>query len=111
MSTFAHLTVRRSLLVAVAALALVGCGSKYKTFCEDQAQCIGGNDADIDACVAEAEGQKDVASAYDCSDPWDKLADCYENKGTCKNKQYTADCGSEQAALQSCEKAASSRNK
>ena len=111
MSTFDHLRVRRSILVAVAALALVGCGSKYKTYCEDQAQCIGGNDADIDACVAEAEGQKDVAAAYDCSDPWDKLADCYENKGTCKNKQYTADCSSEVSALQSCEKAASSRNK
>lgn len=111
MSTTALLTARRSILVAVAALALVGCGSKYKSFCEAQAQCIGGNDADINACVAEAEGQKDVASAYDCSDPWDKLADCYDNKGTCKSQQYTADCGAEASALQSCEKAASSRKK
>ena len=103
--------LRRTLpvVLAVASLALAGCGSKFKTYCENKSQCSGGNDKDINACVAEAEGGKDVASAYDCSDPFNKVVDCYDSTGHCKSGVYTVDCDSEQTALAACEKAASAK--
>jgi hypothetical protein len=111
MKIFAVAQLRRSLPVAlaVAALALVGCGSRFKTYCEKRAECSGGNDKDQNACIAEAEGQRDVASAYDCSDPFDKVADCYESTGHCSGGKYTTSCDAEEAALGACEKAASAK--
>lgn len=87
---------------------LAGCGSKYKDFCTSATQCEGGNDMDIDACVANYEAESDKASAYDCADPYTKVADCYTSTGTCKSKSYTVDCSDQLDVLYACEKAASS---
>ena len=107
MSNVAHVTTRRILLIALALTALAGCGSKFQTYCQNQADCSGGNDKDVDACVAGIEGQKDVAAAYDCSDAFDKAVACYDSTGHCKAKVYGTDCAAEVKALTECENAAS----
>lgn len=96
------------LLGALAAPAMVGC-SAFGDLCQQQADCEGGNDADVDACIAETNGQAEVAAAYDCSDAFDKLSDCIEASGRCSDGKFETDCGSESAALGACIDAASAR--
>lgn len=110
--SFPTIALRRSFLVAfaLASLALTGCSSQIQAYCEAKAECRGGNDKDIDACVAENEGAQDAASAYDCSEPYDKLADCIESKGKCENGNYGADCGPEYVALSACQSGASTED-
>jgi hypothetical protein len=96
------------LLAAVMGLTLLtACGSSYGERCAAAVQCHGGNDRDVDACVAETDGAEQVAAAYDCSDAFFKLADCVDNTATCRDKHFEASCNSESDALRSCEKAAS----
>jgi hypothetical protein len=95
--------------LVLASIALAGCASKWRTYCEEKAQCSGGNDKDIDACVAEHDAERDVAAAYDCADPYDKYQECKEKTGHCKERSYTSDCGTEDDAVESCVKAASAR--
>ena len=77
--------------------------------CERQAECEGGNDLDIDACVAGFEGSADVAAAYDCGDPFDKLVDCFDRTGNCDSNDYKTNCDDEEDALKKCQEAASAR--
>lgn len=98
----------RSLVPMYAGLFLLAaCGSKFHDYCTQRAQCVGGNDKDIQACIATAEGAQNEASAYGCSDAANKLADCLNNKATCHANAFTADCNNEEQALSSCECAAS----
>lgn len=97
-------------LGAMLALFGTGCHSTYYSFCESQQQCSGGNDKDIDACVQSAQGQEEIAEAYDCEDAWDKYVDCIKDKASCKNGSYdTSSCKTESDALSSCKKAASGK--
>jgi hypothetical protein len=102
----------RPLLAAlcVAGLALLsGCKSSYADICKAQAQCSGGNDADISACEALGHESQKVADAYDCGDAYDKVLECVKSTGSCKSGHYTTDCGTEASALSACENAASAR--
>ena len=104
-----------SLALAHAGLLLLGagtlgCGNRYADYCEADAQCRGGNDADIDACVAQVTAAEDIAAAYECSDAFDKLADCSERTGTCDDQSYSTSCDDENEALGRCIEAASARD-
>lgn len=99
----------RSLLLVTAVSLVAGCGSQFKDFCTQKAQCEGGNDKDINACVAEAEGAYNEEKAYECQDPMDKLVDCWNNKGICKEGHYGADCSDAQTVVNACQKAATGR--
>lgn len=109
-------TAHRNRLATLSALALAlasttivaGCAHPYADFCKNVAQCSGGNDADIDACQADYASAEKVASAYDCSDAFDKVWDCMERTGTCKSQSYSTDCSTEKKALSACQDAASS---
>jgi hypothetical protein len=95
-------------LMAVALTALASCGSRFSDYCEAQAQCVGGNDADIDACIASSEGEADVAAAYDCSDAFDRVVDCLDT-ARCEDGDFDVNCGDEIKAYGSCADAASAR--
>jgi hypothetical protein len=96
---------------------LPNCASTYSDPCQAEVDCTGGNDADVDACVEASRGSEEIASAYDCSEPFDKYVDCLKEKSTCKDsggtKRYTDDnqCGALKEAVESCQKAASARGK
>jgi hypothetical protein len=100
----------KTLALTFALLALSGCSNKYQAFCEAAQQCRGGNDKDIDACVEASKADEDVASAYDCSDAFTKLADCKVSKSTCTAKSYaTTACNAESVALSACKQGATAK--
>jgi len=82
---------RRS-CAALAALAAVACGPDFDTYCEEAEACLGGNDADIEACVASAEGEGDVASEIGCGDEFDEFVDCYLDKADCIDQTTGMPC-------------------
>lgn len=95
-------------LVVTIALAAVGIGcDSYADICEQEIQCIGGNDADIDACIAGIEGEEEVAAAYDCTDAWDKYVDCIAEKIDCDDGNLDLGCSDEGESYSDCKSAAS----
>jgi hypothetical protein len=88
-------------------LLLTACGSSYGDRCAAAIQCSGGNDRDVDACVALVSAAEEVAAAYDCSDAYFKHADCIDNTSTCRDKHFESNCKAESDALKTCENAAS----
>lgn len=97
-----------TMLIAALGLTLTaGCGSSYGDLCAAAIQCEGGNDQDVDACIANSNGAEDVAAAYDCGDAYFKLSECIDKTNTCDNKHFRASCNDEASALNKCEEAAS----
>ena len=94
------------LVLAVAAMAVPGCGSSLSDQCQQQIQCEGGNDADVDACIGVADGAEEVAAAYSCDDAYSKVVDCYTSTGHCKQGHWSTDCSHQEASLGACEEAA-----
>jgi hypothetical protein len=103
-------TALLSTLLLSASLVLTGCGSRASAQCNAAIECEGGNDADIDACIAVTEGAENAAAAYDCSDAFDKLMECVEKTGVCQKGDYETECGDQAQSLNKCEEAASARN-
>lgn len=62
-----------------------GCGPDLQTLCEQQEDCLGGNDADIDACVVAYDGTRDNAYDIGCGEEYDLLVECLAPKLTCNN--------------------------
>ena len=66
-------------------LSLTACGGPdITTLCEEQEACVGGNEADIDACIASYEGFLELASDIGCSDEVDALFACQEGRLSCR---------------------------
>ena len=86
---------------------LTACGSSYGERCAAAVQCSGGNDRDIDACIAVVNAAEEVAAAYDCSDAYFKHADCIDRTATCSDKKFESNCKGESDSLRTCENAAS----
>jgi hypothetical protein len=91
-----------------ALLATTQCSSRYSKFCETEKNCVGGNDADYDACIAEERASEDIADAYDCADQWDTYASCKEN-ATCNNGSVQTACTDQSKALSDCKSAGKSK--
>lgn len=99
-----------AVLVGLLLVSLPHCSSTYTDLCEKQKGCEGGNDKDVDACVAQARGAEEIAAAYDCLDAYDKQVDCLAAKAVCRNgKLDESPCKAEEEAVEACEKAASGK--
>ncbi|MDI1447507.1 hypothetical protein [Polyangium sp. 6x1] len=92
---------QKNFLFAVLGLVAVfatGCGPDIAGICEAQEACYGGNEADIDACVASYDGQRDTAHGIGCGDEFDTFVACSEPLLTCASQPTgdtcttTADC-------------------
>lgn len=53
-----------------------GCGPDVQTLCEAQESCLGGNEADVDACVVAYDGARDNAYDIGCGDEYDLYVEC-----------------------------------
>ncbi len=95
--------------------SLAQCSSTYADACQSSIDCEGGNDKDVDACIAEARGAENRAEAYDCGDQFEAVADCTKESGTCKEeegrKSFSAGdaCKAKNEALSACVNAATCR--
>ncbi len=98
-----------SLLLAATLLAaaLPAC-SEYASTCQKVVNCEGGNDKDVAACAETLEGLENAADAYGCLDKFDDFMKCRDS-GTCTNNHFTADCSSQEDALNACVKSASGK--
>ena len=99
-------TVRlsRGCLLAALVVALPAC-DRYGAYCEEMMDCEGGNEMDVDACIAEAEEAEEHASLWDCDEWFDLLFECIEAESDCDNDHYGVDgdnCDSEQEDYSSC---------
>jgi hypothetical protein len=101
----------KSFIVLTAALGmmLTACGNPYGDLCASSIQCEGGNDKDVGACIALANGAEEEAAAYGCSDAHAKLIDCVNRSSTCNKTHFQTSCNAESDALAACENAASGR--
>src|SRR5262245_32862443 len=84
-------TTRLAWIPASALLALwfAGCGTNVSNVCELMCECEHCNDYEEDARCANLQWQADVADAYECNEQLDKLASCFEDNGTCDDKNAT----------------------
>lgn len=88
-------------------LLLTACGSSYGDRCAASVQCRGGNDRDVDACIAGTNGDEQVAAAYDCLDAYFKHAECVDVTSTCNDRRFENNCKEQSDALKKCVDAAS----
>jgi hypothetical protein len=83
--------------------------SELADYCAKRSSCIGGNDRDTNACVADAEGDRGVAEAYGCGTAHKTYTDCKNANSTCQSGSYTSGtvCSAQSSATIACNKAAS----
>ena len=109
------MTIRSTWVGGVLALAVLGalpaCSSRFSDFCDKAQGCVGGNDKDRAACVAQADEAKNEAAAYGCGTEFDAVADCEIANSTCQQGKFSSGsaCKAQSAALSLCTCQASSR--
>jgi hypothetical protein len=87
-----------SLGLALVAIPAAGCGPDISGTCQAQEACIGGNELDVDACIAATDGEREAAFDIGCGSEFDLLADCLAPKLECttvmtgQNCMADADC-------------------
>jgi len=80
-------------------MGLVGCGADHRARCEAEKQCRGGNDKDIDACVAFLDEYREYYDDIGCSDEYDAYFACSDELAECRTMStgescmIAADCG------------------
>lgn len=89
--------------MVVAGLAASGCGG-YGAICADVMDCMGGNDADIEACEIQAEAEEERASLNGCEEQHSDYRACFEDKATCSDRVFSdrGYCDREAADLALC---------
>lgn len=85
------------------AASFVGC-SPFSGYCADVMDCEGGNDYDIDACVADLDHLSSRADVWDCRDDFDFYWECLEERGHCDDHIWTTndDCHDEWSDYNDC---------
>jgi hypothetical protein len=91
----------RTLSSAALVLCLFGCTASpdYAALCTEREKCIGGNDADVKACVDLAELGESQAETRDCGDVYRAAVECVADASACKDEtvgycNQDADCDS-----------------
>lgn len=70
-------------LVMLGACWLCGCGASVESLCEDQCDCEGCSDAELEECISEGEEYEANLEEHDCSDEWDDYLDCLDESFEC----------------------------
>ncbi|NUQ71947.1 MAG: hypothetical protein HUU21_00010 [Polyangiaceae bacterium] len=81
-----------ALLLGSLAFGLSGCGPDITAICEATEDCEGGNEQDIEACVAYYEYQAEYASIEGCDGELDELLACSETVADCQSNDTMIPC-------------------
>jgi hypothetical protein len=97
----------KSFILGAGALMVVGCGGPdHQALCEEAEKCIGGNDADIQACVIRLDAIADLVASEGCGDEYDEYFACFEEKAECDDEDFELKgndpCEAESNALNRC---------
>jgi hypothetical protein len=79
-------------LLGALAAGLTGCGPDIDAICLATEECVGGNDADIEACVAFYDYQAEIADIEGCTDEYDVLFTCAEEVADCQSENTGTPC-------------------
>jgi hypothetical protein len=87
----------------LAAVMCAACGG-YGSYCDEVMNCMGGNDADLEACEINLDASEEVASIENCSEEFDAWFTCLEEESECRDENWTAEerCDDENEKLQGC---------
>jgi hypothetical protein len=86
-------------LIRLVTCALAGgvaaCGGPdHEAICQQQRDCIGGNDKDLEACIATYDFVEDMADEVGCSDEYEAVFECREGELECETQDTGAFCES-----------------
>jgi hypothetical protein len=74
-------------------IAGAGCGGvSFSDACKQNEQCVGGNDADVQACEDEANLQQELAANIGCKSEFKALYDCILPLSTCHSEPTGQSC-------------------
>ena len=80
-------------LVVGCSVVLTGCaGPDHQALCEAREQCTGGNERDIDACVAQQEYRAELADILGCTSEYEDYTECFIEAATCKEENTMSPC-------------------
>ena len=79
-------------VVVLAMLGAAACGPDFEAYCDEREACLGGNEADIEACVAYYDGASDAASDLGCSDEFDEYFECASGASECRTQSTGMPC-------------------
>ena len=80
---------------ALAVGLAAGCGGPdHEGFCERQQECIGGNDADLEACIVSLDYLEDSADDQGCDDEYEAVFECRDEKLECDAQDLGFPCSS-----------------
>lgn len=85
--------------IVISALGMIGCGPDLRAMCEAEIACEGGNDLDVDACVASSEIDIDYLDDIGCGEEYDEYIACMEPHLKCQEEptgqtcSTSAECG------------------
>ena len=84
-------------------LGLLGCGGSIAAICEEECDCEGCSDDELDECIDTAEDLEHFAENEGCEDQFDDVVSCVSDEGECRGDRYDTDgCEPELEDLQDC---------
>jgi hypothetical protein len=90
---------RRRLSAGSAALALSltvgGCAPDVDGYCQERADCVGGNDKDVEACAAYVDTGEELAAARGCGSEYSDYVECVIDASSCDDQDIGAACNSD----------------
>jgi hypothetical protein len=81
-----------ALLLGSLALGISGCGPDITALCTATEDCVGGNEQDIEACVAYYDLQAEIADIEGCDPEFNELLACSEGVADCQNEDTKLPC-------------------
>lgn len=78
--------------LALFSVAALGCGPDFQSMCEEQEACRGGNDKDVEACVAYQEGYAAFMDDIGCADEFEAFLACVEPLLECQTQPTGEPC-------------------
>jgi len=81
-----------ALLLGSLALGISGCGPDITALCEATEDCVGGNEQDIEACVAYYDFQAEIADIEGCDTELNELLACSEELADCQDEETSFSC-------------------
>lgn len=84
---------------------MFGCGGSVGSYCNEAANCEGGNDLDEEACNIRFQELLDVADLKNCGSEFDAYFECIDEGSRCNEERYRPDdgaCAVQEEELQQC---------
>ncbi len=79
-------------LLMAGSLVLWGCGgASVASLCEDECDCEGCSDAQLDDCIHEGERMEEAYDQAGCGDQFEDFMDCVADSFSCEDGNATHD--------------------